>query len=117
MKKITVTIRGMDDELVKQVKIKSIRDGVKPADWLNDAIKQKLLQEAMDLPYNLDSIAERTDVVGVFRVPVGTILVGNDYVIEGRKICAAGRKDDEEVVTYDNPGSIHNLGYQIFWVR
>jgi len=42
MNKITVLIRGMGAELVKQVNIKAIRDGVKLADWLNDTISHKL---------------------------------------------------------------------------
>ncbi len=117
MAKITLTIRGIDNELLKQARANAIRKGMKGSEWLNEAIREKLVKDATRLPYNLDVIAEPTDVEGVFRVPKGTVEVGNDYTINGRYLCAAGRKGDEEVVTYQSPGTIYDLGYQVFWVR
>ena len=117
MAKVTLTIRGIDSELLKQARSSAIRRGMKSSQWLNEAIREKLIKDASDLPYNLDVVAERTDVDGVFRVPKGTVKVGNDYTIDGRFICAAGRKGDEEVVTYMSPATIHDLGYQVFWIR
>jgi len=117
MPKITLTIRGIDVDLIKQARLKAIREGVKTSQWLNEAIREKLIKDAMDLPYNLDVIAEATEQEGVYRVPKGTIMVGTDYTVDGRYICVAGRKKEEEVVTYNSPGILHNLGYEIFWVR
>lgn len=117
MPKITLTIRGIDVDLIKQARSKAIRQGMKTSEWLNEAIREKLVKDAIDLPYNLDGIAEATAQEGVYRVPPGTIMVGTDYTVDGRYICAAGRKKEEEVVTYNSPGTLHNLGYEIFWVR
>jgi hypothetical protein len=117
MQKITLTIRGIDVDLIRQARSKATRQGMRTSEWLNEAIREKLVKDAIDLPYNLDGIAETTETEGVFRVPPGTIMVGTDYTVDGRYICAAGRKSKEEAVTYNNPGTLHNQGYQIFWVR
>jgi hypothetical protein len=113
----TVTIRGVDSDLLKQARISAIRNETSIGDWLNEAIREKLVQEKTDLPFNLDPIAEKTQTEGVFNVPVGTIQVGSDYTVDRRFICAAGRKNDEEVVTYQTPSTIASLGYKIFWIR
>ena len=117
MTKVTLTIRGIDRELLKQARASAIRQGIKSSQWINEAIREKLIKDASDLPYNLDVVVKPTDVDGVFLVPKGTVKVGNDYTINDRYLCAAGRKGDEEVVTYQSPSTIHDLGYQVFWVR
>ncbi|MBM3942060.1 MAG: hypothetical protein FJ316_03880 [SAR202 cluster bacterium] len=117
MKMITLTIRGLDGDLITLARSKAARMDVKLSKWLNEAIREKLVKDALDLPFNLDGIAEPTEHEGVFSVPPGTIMVGSDYSICGNLLCAAGRKKGEEVVTSDSPGTLHNLGYEIFWVR
>jgi hypothetical protein len=117
MQKITLTIRGIDADLIKQARSKAIRQGMRTSEWLNEAIREKLIKDSMDLPFNLDQVAESTERRGVYRVPMGTIMVGSDYTVNRRYICAAGRKEGEEAVTYDSPGTLCDLGYEIFWVR
>ena len=117
MPKVTLTIRGVDIDLIKQARSKAARQGMKTSEWLNEAMRDKLVKDAIDLPYNLDGIAEATEQKGVYRVPTGTIMVGNDYTVNRRYICAAGRNKGEEAVTYNSPGTLCDLGYEIFWVR
>jgi hypothetical protein len=117
MAKVTITIRGIDSGLLRQARASAIRQGMRTSNWLTEAIREKLIKDKVDLPFNLDTVAERTEHKGVFRVPLDTVKVGSDYTIDGRYLCAAGRKGDEEVVTYMSPATIHNLGYQIFWIR
>ena len=117
MAKVTLTIRGIDSGLLRQARASAIRQGIRSSKWLNEAIREKLVKDKVDLPFNLETVAERTEHEGVFQVPVGTVQVGSDYTIDGRYLCAAGRKGDEEVVTYMSPATIHDLGYQIFWIR
>jgi hypothetical protein len=116
MPKVTVTIRGLDKELLRQAKASAARKGLLVSTWLNEAISNKLYEESLVVS-ELDEIAQKTGTKGVFAVPKGTIRVGEDYSIEGRRISAAGRKGNEEVVTYQTPSTIHNLGYSIFWIR
>ena len=117
MSKVTVTIRGIDVGLLRQARASAIRQGMRTSEWLIEAIREKLVKDKVDLPLNLDIKAEQTEHEGVFRVPLGTVQVGNDYTIDGRYLCAAGRKGREEVVTYMSPATIHDLGYKIFWIR
>jgi hypothetical protein len=115
MTRVTLTIRGLDRDLLKQARINASNRGIRISDWLNEAISAKIIEEFG--PHNLDDVAESTDVDGVFRVDKGTVKVGSDYIIKGRYLCAAGRKGDEEVITYKSPDTIHKMGYQVFWVR
>lgn len=115
MQKVTLTIRGLDRDLLRQARINAARQGMRISEWLNNAISEKLQNDFVI--YNLDDVAEPTGVDGVFRVPKGTVKVRDDYTIADRYLCAAGRKGDEEVVTYQSPATIHDLGYQIFWIR
>ena len=114
---ITTTIRGLDRELLAQARRSAVDDGETLGKWINQAIKAKLVAERDDLPILLDMVAERIGTEGVFRVPKGTVLIANDYVVDNHRISAAGRKGDEEVVTYETPSTIANKGYSIFWVR
>lgn len=116
MATLTVTIRGLDKELLRGAKASAVSKGISMGRWLNDAISEKLYQESL-VVYELDTVAEVTNVEGVFRVPRGTVKLGEDYSIQGRRLCAAGRKGDEEVITYQSPSVIHNQGYRIFWIR
>lgn len=119
MPKITLTIRGIDADLIKQARTKAINHGMRISEWLNEAIQEKLVKHALDDPYDLDKDAKPTKHEGVFWVPYGTVHVGVDYTIAGRRLCAAGRKEEEEeeVVTYKSPSTINDLGYQLFWIR
>ena len=112
----TITIRGLDKELLIEARSSAIRKGKSIAKWLNEAISDKLYQESLNI-HDLDSIAEDTGIDGIYKVPKGTVKVGEDYSIKGSRICAAGRRGNEEVVTYESPSTIHNQGYQIFWIR
>ena len=47
--KITLTIRGIDVGLIKQARSEAIRQGMKTSDWLNEAIREKLVKDAIDL--------------------------------------------------------------------
>jgi len=116
MATVTVTIRGLDKELLRGAKASAVRKGISMARWLNDAISDKLYQESL-VVYELEALAEVTNVEGVFKVPKGTVKLGDDYSIRGHRLCAAGRKGDEEVVTYKSPSTIYDLGYRIFWIR
>lgn len=116
MAKVTLTIRGLDRELLRQARINAARHGIRVSKWLNKAISAKLIEDALII-HDLDDVAKPTNTDGVFCVPKGTVKVGNDYSINGHYLCAAGRKGDEEVVTYQSPSTIHDLGYQVFWVR
>jgi hypothetical protein len=48
--KITLTIRGIDVGLIKQACSKAIRQDMKTSEWLNEAIREKLVKDAIDLP-------------------------------------------------------------------
>ena len=114
---VTLTIRGLDSDLIRQARASAIRQQMRSSEWLNEAIREKLIKDSIDLPFNLDPIAQKTEEEGVFIVPKGTVIVGTDYTIDGRYICAAGEKPDEEAVTYQNAGTLVNLGYKVFWIR
>jgi len=48
--KITLTIREIDVGIIKQARFKAIRQGMKTSEWLNEAIREKLVKDAIDLP-------------------------------------------------------------------
>jgi len=115
MAKATVTIRGLDMGLLKIAKTNAEVRGKTLAVWLNDAIMDKLHQEESEIN-ELKEVVKETTTKGVFEVPFGTVKVGLDYSVDGISICAAGKKGNKEIVSY-SPIKIHEMGYQIFWIR
>jgi len=114
---ITATIRGLNREQLLKARAAAITEGVILGSWINEAIRAKLANDKYELPILLDEQAEETETPGVYKVPKGVVIVGQDYVVNKRHISAAGTKGNEEAVTYDTPATLANLGYQIYWIR